>query len=66
MDSKQHKCKTCRFCNYFWKTETQKQYYCKLKLQIEQENSTGKAYIKPGCIACSSYSKKEKEDYKWK
>ena len=55
-------CKKCGLCDWFWITETKKQYYCKWKLQIERSKSYGKeenAFVKPHDNACDKFDSYE-------
>lgn len=58
------RCKSCDFCNFFWKgiRGDKKQYYCQWKLQIERSKSSGyqaNTYIKPMDIACEHHIDKK-------
>lgn len=42
-------CKTCKWCDYFWETETKKRYYCQRDY----------ASIKVGQKSCVNYKNKK-------
>lgn len=58
---KTKRCKTCDFCQYFWRgiRADKKQYYCQRKLQKERQKSDGNqvnSYIKPNDLACEHHT----------
>ena len=55
------RCKSCNWLDFYWKTETRKQFYCRWKLQQERQKSNGdeyNAHVKANNEACEYYDEK--------
>lgn len=55
------RCKSCDWLDFYWKTNTKKQFYCRWKLQQERQKSNGDEYnanVKTNNEACEYYNEK--------